>query len=105
MARRPYRVEVERAVAKEIARLHPEIQRRITTALLALESESRPVDCQKLAGEDELYRIRVGDYRIVYSIGDAGRVVIVLVASHRRDVYRNLQLIMLCSFCCIIFFS
>jgi mRNA interferase RelE/StbE len=90
MGRRPYRVEVERSVAKEIAKLHPEIQRRIAQTLLGLENEPRPAGCQKLAGKDDFYRIRVGDYRIVYSIDDEGRVVIVLVAAHRRDVYRNL---------------
>jgi mRNA interferase RelE/StbE len=90
MGRRLYRVDVERAASKEIAKLHPEIRRRILQALVALENDPRPPGCQKLKGNDDLYRIRVGDYRIVYSVDDDGRIIIVLVAAHRRDVYRDL---------------
>jgi mRNA interferase RelE/StbE len=84
VGRRLYRVDVERA------ELHPEIRRRILQALVALENDPRPPGCQKLKGNDDLYRIRVGDYRIVYSVDDDGRIIIVLVAAHRRDVYRDL---------------
>ena len=48
----------------------------------------RPPGCEKLAGEDNRYRIRVGRYRVVYSVGDARLVVFVVKVGHRKDVYR-----------------
>jgi len=54
-----------------------------------LEENARPSGCVKLAGEPDLYRIRVGDYRIVYQVKDTALIVLVLSIGHRRDIYRR----------------
>jgi mRNA interferase RelE/StbE len=64
------------------------LKRRIAKALHVLEENPRPSGCVKLQGEDELYRVRVGDYRIVYQIRDASLVVLVVQIGHRREIYR-----------------
>lgn len=62
---------------------------RLRAAIDALAQESRPTGCVKLAGSPDLYRIRVGDYRIVYQIKNVEFVVLVLFIGHRREVYRR----------------
>ncbi len=75
--------------AKFLERLRDEsLKRRLTQALRLLESDPRPPGCLKLQGEDELYRVRVGDYRIVYQIRDAALVVLVVRIGNRREIYR-----------------
>jgi len=55
-----------------------------------LSEDPRPPGVEKLAGEEGFFRVRVGDYRIVYQINDASRVVLVVKIVHRRDVYRGM---------------
>ena len=62
-------------------------RRRVVDRIQALSGNPRPHSCQKLAGLD-LFRIRQGDFRIVYSIGDRDLVVLVVKVGHRREVYR-----------------
>jgi mRNA interferase RelE/StbE len=62
---------------------------RLRSAIDGLEQEARPAGCVKLAGSPDLYRIRVGDYRIVYQVQDTQLVVLVLSIGHRREVYRG----------------
>jgi len=64
------------------------MRERIFTALERLESQPRPSGVVKLSGAENLYRIRIGDYRIIYSIEDQVRIVLVEKVGHRRDVYR-----------------
>jgi len=61
----------------------------LRTAIDDLEQNARPSGCVKLAGEPDLYRIRVGDYRIIYQVNDLKLTVLVLAIGHRRDVYRR----------------
>jgi mRNA interferase RelE/StbE len=68
-------------------RLPAEVYDRLDSAILALADEPRPAGCVKLKGRED-WRIRVGDYRIVYGIDDEQRIVEVLNVAHRRDVYR-----------------
>ena len=63
------------------------VQRRIAEAADALGSNPRPRGCLKLKGDDELWRIRVGDYRILYTIQDDILTVMVVRVSHRKDAY------------------
>jgi mRNA interferase RelE/StbE len=83
-----YRVLLERAAEKDLSRLSPEIHDRVIAAIQALANNPRPPGCRKLAGSKHDWRIRVGDYRVVYEITDAIRVVRVNRVRHRREVYR-----------------
>ena len=72
---------------RDFRRLPPDIQRRIREKLLGLEAQPRPHGSLKLAKVGG-YRIRVGDYRILYDVDDGKRRVIVLGIGHRREIYR-----------------
>jgi len=83
-----YAIEIAPAAERAIKKLSADIQKRIIKAILSLEDEPRPSGIRKLSGEDNLYRIRVGDYRIVYQIRDDVLIVIIVRVGHRREVYR-----------------
>jgi mRNA interferase RelE/StbE len=83
-----YRVLLERAAEKDLARLSSEIHNRIIPAIQALATNPRPPGCRKLAGSKHDWRIRVGDYRVIYEIADEIRVVRINRVRHRREVYR-----------------
>jgi mRNA interferase RelE/StbE len=83
-----YRVLLERAAEKSLARLSSEIHARIIAAIQELAKNPRPPGCRKLAGSKHDWRIRVGDYRVIYEIADEIRVVRVNRVRHRREVYR-----------------
>ncbi|HSL57674.1 MAG TPA: type II toxin-antitoxin system mRNA interferase toxin, RelE/StbE family [Acidimicrobiales bacterium] len=74
---------------KSIVTLPRPEQQRIRAAIDLLADEPRPSGCTKLVGEDSVYRVRIGDYRIVYEVIDARLVVHVVRVGHRRDVYRD----------------
>ncbi len=82
-----YRVVVLRTVEKLIARLAAVDERRVRAALDALAYNPRPPGCMRLTGSSR-WRIRVGDYRVIYEIDDPARTIIVVMMGHRRDVYR-----------------
>ena len=84
-----YAVEIARRAVKSIAGLPRTEQRRVRAAIDLLADEPRPPSCIALAGEESVYRVRVGDYRILYEVIDARLVVHVIRVGHRRDVYRN----------------
>ncbi len=86
----PNSVFLSRRAEKFLANLtDAALYRRLRSAIDALEQEARPAGCVKLAGSPDLYRIRVGDYRIVYQVQDTQLVVLVLSIGHRREVYRG----------------
>jgi mRNA interferase RelE/StbE len=83
-----FEVRIKRSAAKELARLPKSETRRIVRRIHALAENPRPPGSEKLAGR-EAYRIRQGDYRVVYTI-DEGRVIVEVVKiGHRSDVYRS----------------
>ena len=83
-----YTVRLNAQVGKVLNRLPPDMRRRLVRRLEALEDNPRPRGVEKLAGVEELYRVRVGTYRIVYAIRDRELVVVIVRVGHRRDVYR-----------------
>jgi len=85
-----YRVEVQRSAERDLERLSKMLFDRISAQLMALAEEPRPPGAQKLAGLDA-FRVRVGDYRIIYEVDDSARVVVVTRVRHRREVYRKLR--------------
>jgi len=85
-----YRIEIKRSARKEMQTLLRREQRRIATAIEALAEEPRPAGVRKIIGADDLYRLRVGDYRVVYQICDRKLIVLIIRIAHRKDVYRGL---------------
>jgi len=83
-----YTVRLNAQVGKVLNRLPPDMRRRLVRRLEALEDNPRPRGVEKLAGVEELYRVRVGTCRIVYAIRDRELVVVIVRVGHRRDVYR-----------------
>jgi mRNA interferase RelE/StbE len=84
-----YSVEIARRAIKSIAKLPRQEQQRIRAAIDLLADEPRPPGCVALSGEDSAYRVRVGDYRVVYEVFDKRLVIQVVRVGHRRDVYRS----------------
>ena len=82
-----YSVLIRRRAQEELGKLPPEIRQRIYAALLALEENPRPPACRKLK-DRQGWRLRIGDYRMIYDIDDPARQVAVLRVAHRREVYR-----------------
>ena len=83
-----YTVVISRAAQKAMDRLDGDIYSRIIHKLESLEDNPRPMGVEKLAGADNLYRIRVGDWRVIYMIQDKNLMVLVVKVAHRREVYR-----------------
>lgn len=82
-----FRIEFTTAAAREIRKLDPQIRRRILSGVTDLERDPRPHGCRKLAGYDNAWRIRVGDYRVLYEVIDEQVLVTVVRVAHRRAVY------------------
>jgi mRNA interferase RelE/StbE len=83
-----YRVEVARRAAKAIATLPRKEQQRIRAVIELLADNPRPPGCVAMAGEAHAYRVRSGDYRVVYEVFDDRLLVQVVRTGHRRDIYR-----------------
>jgi mRNA interferase RelE/StbE len=84
-----YNVVVKPSAAKDVAQISRIDQERIGRHIQALVDNPRPFGSEKLKGFDFTYRVRQGDYRIVYDIDDATATVFVLKVRHRKDVYRR----------------
>ena len=82
-----YRIEISRRAAKAVVSLDKPLRRKILAAIDALSGNPRPVGCKKLAGQ-QAWRIRVGEYRIIYEIHDQVLLVILVDSGHRREIYR-----------------
>jgi mRNA interferase RelE/StbE len=82
-----YKIEVRNTARKQILKIPPPHFQRIQTHVNALAQNPRPPDALKLKGETG-YRLRVGDYRILYEIDDDEQKIVIYRVRHRRDVYR-----------------
>lgn len=82
-----YRLLIKPSAVKELEALPAKDRQRIVPRIEGLASEPRPHGCEKLSGLEQ-YRVRQGDYRVVYGVDDDAGVVIVVKIGHRRDVYR-----------------
>jgi mRNA interferase RelE/StbE len=83
-----HRLFIRRAAEKEIADLPIQIRDRVIAAIHGLAKTPRPPGCKKLSGQHRAWRIRVGEYRVVYAVDDAEQRVEIRVVAHRKDVYR-----------------
>jgi mRNA interferase RelE/StbE len=84
-----YRVEILDSALRQLEKLPRDQRDRIREHIRELATNPRPHGSIKLKGEDDLYRIRVGDYRVIYTIRDDELIVLVLRVGHRREVYRD----------------
>ena len=84
-----YQIEVALAAVRQLRKLDPGARRRIQAAVELLADEPRPSGSKKLVGGDGEWRVRTGDYRIVYEINDDVLLVLVVAVGHRRDIYQR----------------
>jgi mRNA interferase RelE/StbE len=82
-----YNLLIKPSAAKELEAVPKKDRRRIVTRIRSLSVEPRPPGCEKLSGH-ELYRVRQGNYRVVYTVQDADLAVLIITIGHRREIYR-----------------
>jgi mRNA interferase RelE/StbE len=85
----PFELRWRASTKNDLRKLPPQEVARIISAVEQLAREPLPHGSEKLAGSEQTYRVRVGDYRIVYEVLSQARVVEIQRVRHRRDVYRN----------------
>jgi len=85
-----YIVIINKSVMKVLRKLPTNLLRRISQVIDDLSKDPRPVGCKKLEGYDNLYRIRVGDWRISYAVEDARLIILVIEVAPRGGAYRSL---------------
>ncbi len=90
-ARPTYHIEFAQPAEKQLEDLPSSVQRRVKEKIDSLERNPRPQGIDKIAGEEQLYRVRIGDYRVIYQIRDSEHLVLVLHIGGRKDIYRNLK--------------
>ncbi len=83
-----YTVTFARSARKELEALEAALVKRIFVRIEALAKEPRPPGCLKLTGEENLWRIRVGDYRVIYALNDPRKRVDIIAVRHRRAAYQ-----------------
>jgi mRNA interferase RelE/StbE len=83
-----YTVQMLPAAQRQLAKLDAPVRKRITPAIDSLAQDARPPGAKKLQGSEDTWRIRVGDYRILYEIHDRQLLVLVVEIGHRSDIYR-----------------
>ena len=84
-----YSVEFKPSAARQLSKLSRSEQVRIGHRIEALSADPRPHGVEKIKGEDFLFRIRVGDYRVVYAVFDDRLLILIVKVGHRREVYRG----------------
>ena len=82
-----YQVIFESAAAKQLKKLPKSVQQTLRPLIDSLSTNPRPSGCKKLKGRQDEYRIRSGNYRVIYSIEDKALIVRVIRAGHRKDAY------------------
>ena len=85
-----YKIVFDRPAEKQFRRLPTEVRQALARRVSALAEDPRPPDSRKLEGTEDCYRLRQGDYRLVYTILEDRIVVLVLRVGHRGDVYRGI---------------
>ena len=84
-----YRIEFSPAAARQLRKLDGRTQRRIQAVVELLAQEPRPAGAKKLVGGHGEWRVRTGNYRIIYELNDDALLVLVLAVGHRRQIYRR----------------
>ncbi|WP_026736327.1 type II toxin-antitoxin system RelE family toxin [Fischerella sp. PCC 9605] len=84
-----YKVEISKSASKQLKKLSSELQERIQAKIDDLALEPRPSGVKKLKNRENGYRIRIGDYRVIYDIFDDVLLIIVIEIGHRSKVYKD----------------
>lgn len=88
---RVYRVELTPAAARALRKFPAEVRRRIARRIDALATQPRAADATKIEGGEGLFRVRVGDYRIICTVHDDVLLVLVVTIGHRTDIYKAMR--------------
>ena len=83
-----YKIEWRKSTRKDFRRIGSHDVKRIVSAVEALANNPFPSGCTKLSGSERAYRIRIGDYRVIYEVIDDVLIIEVIKVGHRRDVYK-----------------
>lgn len=83
-----YRIRISRTAERQLGKLPPDARVRVVGAVQGLAIDPFPTGCRKLTGYDDVFRVRAGPYRILYSVNAGTLIVVVLKVGHRRNVYR-----------------
>lgn len=86
-----YRVELVPSAARAFGKLDHRTQLRVERKIDSLADDPRPPGARLLSSEERIYRLRVGDFRILYQINDRVLTILVIAIGHRRDIYRKIQ--------------
>lgn len=86
-----YRIEFTTKAADSFAKLPKEIQAKLADQIDRLAEDPRPPGCRKITGHDDCYRIRQGDYRIVYAVIQQELYVLIVRAGHRKEIYDRME--------------
>jgi mRNA interferase RelE/StbE len=84
-----YAVQVDQAALRQLRKLDPQARHRVAAAIELLSDNPRPPGAKKLLGGEGEWRVRTGDYRIIYEIHDNVLIVLVVAVGNRRDIYKN----------------
>lgn len=84
-----FSVVLKPAAVRDLRKLPTDVRPRVASRIDALAGDPRPAGVEALQGEPDLYRIRVGDYRVIYQIENKALVVLVVRIGHRREIYRR----------------
>ena len=83
-----YSLEISRTAEKQLKKLDQADRQKVVKAMVALADDPYPRGSRKLTGYDDVFRIRVGSYRVLYSVSGTKLVIVILKIGHRKDVYR-----------------
>ncbi len=82
-----YSIVITSSAEKDLRRLDRSVKNRVTVAILALADDPRPVGCIKIKSEEGVWRIRVGEYRVAYTVDDQAKIVTIIRVGPRGDFY------------------
>ncbi len=84
-----YQIQFSKKAQKRFKALPKSIQQRLIVQINLLPHNPRPLDCKKMKGVRDLFRLRVGDYRVIYAVQDELLLILVVEVGHRREIYRD----------------
>jgi mRNA interferase RelE/StbE len=84
-----YRIEIAPAAERQIRKLEATVRRRVFSKIETLQLNPRPAGVEKLSGATDLYRVRAGDFRIIYTIEDQVTTVLILKVGDRKEIYKR----------------